>query len=124
MDITPALPKGHQTITGYGGGQFKVSGQSYATPILVFPDRTVLWDIKPGAPITLENLNVVLEEEGEIDLLLIGCGRAQSAIPQGIRTALKEVGIGLEIMDTGAAVRTYNVLATEGRRVAAALIAV
>ena len=64
MDITPVTPKGRQTITGYGNGQFKVSGQAYTTPILVFPDRTVVWDIKPGAAITLENLNVVLEEEG------------------------------------------------------------
>ncbi len=125
MDITPLTPKGRQTITGYGNGQFKVSGQVYATPVLVFPDRTVLWDIKPGAPITIESLNVVLEEEGEIDLLLIGCGKAQANLPpQKIRDRLKEVGIALEVMDTGAAVRTYNILAAEERRVAAALIAV
>lgn len=124
MDITPITPKGRQVITGYGNGQFKVSGQSYATPVLVFPDRTVLWDIKPGAAITLENLSVVLEEEGEIDLLLIGCGKAQSALPPKIRAALKDAGIALEVMDTGAAVRTYNILAAEERRVAAALIAV
>jgi len=124
MDITPLVPKGKQVITGYGNGQFKVSGQVYTTPILVFPDRTVLWDIKPNAAISLENLNVVLEEEGEIDLLLIGCTKSQMAIPPKIRTALKEAGIALEIMDTGAAVRTYNVVLAEGRRVAAALIAV
>lgn len=124
MDITPLIPKGKQVITGYGNGQFKISGQVYTTPILVFPDRTVVWDIKPNAAISLENLNVVMEEEGEIDLLLIGCGRSQQALPPKIRAGLKEVGIALDIMDTGAAVRTYNVLLTEGRRVAAALIAI
>jgi uncharacterized protein len=124
MDITPPAPKGKQTITGYGNGQFKISGEVYTTPVLVFPDRTVVWGIKPGAPITLESLNVVLEEEGYIDLLLIGSGKKQDVLPQGIRTALKEAGIALEIMDTGAAVRTYNILLTEERRVAAALIAV
>ena len=124
MDITPTIPKGRQVITGYGNGQFKVSGEVYTTPVLVFPDRTVMWSIKAGAPITLESLNVVVEEEGEIDLLLVGTGKKQDVLPQGIRTALKEVGIALEIMDTGAAVRTYNVLAAEGRRVAAALVAV
>ncbi len=124
MDITPVTPKGKQIVTGYGNGQFKVSGEVYLTPILVFPDRTVEWVIKPGAPITLETLSVVLEEEGEIDLLLIGSGKKQDVLPQGIRVALKEAGIALEIMDTGAAVRTYNVVAAEGRRVAAALIAV
>ena len=124
MDLTPPTPKGKQTITGYGNGQFKISGQVYAHPVLVFPDRAVLWDIKPGAPITIESLAVVLEEEGLIDLLLIGCGRAQAVLPPKIRAALKEVGIALEVMDTGAAVRTYNILLAEERRVAAALIAV
>lgn len=124
MDITPLLPKGKPTITGYGDGKFRVSGEDYPFSILVFPDRVVQWTIAPNAPITLENLNVVLEEEGEIDLVLIGCGKNQSIIPAGVRNALKEVGIALEIMDTGAACRTFNVLQAEGRRVAAALVAV
>ncbi|MDE3015982.1 MAG: Mth938-like domain-containing protein [Pseudomonadota bacterium] len=124
MDITPAIPQGKQIITGYGNGQFRIGGEVYSGPVLIFPDRAVIWGIKPGAPVTLANLGVVLEEEGEIDLLLIGTGKKQDVLPQGIRTALKDVGIALEIMDTGAAVRTYNVLLAEGRRVAAALVAV
>lgn len=124
MDITPLVPKNRQTITGYGNGAFKVSGETYPHSVLVFPDRTVQWTLSPGAPITLESLQVVVEEEGEIDLLLVGSGKKQDILPQGIRTALKEIGIALEVMDTGAAVRTYNVLLAEGRRVAAALIAV
>lgn len=124
MDITPAIPQGKQVITGYGNGGFKIAGQAYPHSVLVFPDRAVKWDIKPGAPITLDSLQVPLEEEGEIDLLIIGCGKKQDVLPQGIRTAFKEAGIALEIMDTGAAVRTYNVTLAEGRRVAAALIAV
>jgi uncharacterized protein len=124
MDITPLIPKGKQVITGYGNGQFKISGQVFTTPILVFPDRTVVWDIKPNVALSLDNLNVVIEEEGEIDLLIIGCSKAQQTIPPKIRMGLKEVGIALEIMDTGAAVRTYNVVLAEGRRIAAALIAV
>jgi uncharacterized protein len=124
MDITPLVPKGKQVITGYGNGQFKISGEVYKTPVLVFPDRTVQWVIKPNEPITLDNLSVVLEEEGEIDLLLIGCSKSQSVLPPKIHQALKAAGIGLEVMDTGAAVRTYNVVLAEGRRVAAALIAI
>ena len=124
MDITPLIPKGKQVITSYGNGQFKISGQVYTTPVLVFPDRTVVWTITKNAAISLESLNVVLEEEGEIDLLLIGCPKNQAALPPKIRIALKEAGIALEVMDTGAAVRTYNIVLAEGRRVAAALIAV
>ena len=124
MDITPVIPKSKQVITGYGNGAFKVSGETYNHSVLVFPDRTVQWTITPGAPITLESLQVVVEEEGEIDLLLVGSGKKQDVLPQGIRTTLNEIGIALEVMDTGAAVRTYNVLVAEGRRVAAALICV
>lgn len=124
MDITPLTPKGKQVITGYGNGSFKVSGETYLYSVLVFPDRTVKWTLAPGAPITLDSLQVVVEEEGEIDLLLVGSGKKQDVLPQGIRTHLKEIGIALEVMDTGAAVRTYNVLLAEGRRVAAALVAV
>ena len=123
MDITPVVSKGKQVITGYGNGQFKVSGQVYTTPILVFPDRTVQWTIK-GHNINAESLSVVIEEEGEIDLLIIGSGKQQMVTPNPLRAALKEVGISLEIMDTGAAVRTYNVVLAEGRRVAAALLPV
>lgn len=124
MDITPIIPRGKQVLTGYGNGQFKVAGEVYPHSILIFPDRTVKWDMTPQKNITLESLNVVVEEEGEIDLLVIGCTRPQMSIPQGVRTALKEAGIALEIMDTGAAARTYNVLLAEGRRVAAALVVV
>ncbi len=125
MDITPVTPRGKQTITSYGAGQFKISGEVYTTNVLVFPDRTVQWTIPTDAKnISVDHLSVVLEEEGEIDLLLIGCPKPMQAIPMGIRMALKEAGINMEIMDTGGAVRTYNVLLAEGRRVAAALIAV
>jgi uncharacterized protein len=124
MDITPLVPKTKPTITGYGDKKFRVSGEDYPFSILVFPDRVVQWTIAQDAPITLESLNVVLEEEGEIDLVLIGCGKSQSILPPIIRNSLKEVGINMEIMDTGAACRTFNVLQAEGRRVAAALVAV
>jgi uncharacterized protein len=122
MDVTPVATKGKQLITGYGGGQFKVGGEIYTTSILIFPDRTVEWTQASDKPISLENLQVVLEEEGYIDMLLIGCNKLQMNVPQGIRTSLKAAGINLEVMDTGAACRTYNVLALEERRVAAALI--
>jgi len=122
MDITPLVPKGKQVISGYGNGQFKIAGQVYTTPVLVFPDRTVQWVVNPNAALSLECLSVVLEEEGEIDLLLIGCPKHMTMLPPKIRNALKEAGIGLEVMDTGAAVRTYNMVLAEGRRVAAALI--
>ncbi len=122
MDITPTAAQGKQILTGYGGGQFRVGGEVYTRSIIIFPDRTIEWQMSTGKPITLESLDMVVEEEGYIDLLLIGCPKPQQLLPAKIRNALKEAGIALDVMDIGAACRTYNVLALEDRRVAAAII--
>ena len=58
------------------------------------------------------------------EILLIGCGPASALLAPAIRRMLEEAGLGVEIMDTGAACRTFNVLLSEDRAVAAALIAV
>lgn len=120
MDITPAIPKGRQLITGYGAGGFKVNHQQVEGSILICAQQTLPWD---GA-ITLESLAPLLTADMALDLLLIGTG-AKVAMPDiSLREALKVRKIGLEVMDTGAACRTYNVLMTEERRIGAALIAV
>ena len=124
MDITPLIPQGKQIITGYGDGQFRINGIVHKTSVLIFPGKTMLWSIAANAAITLESLAPIIAAADDVELLLIGCGKNQSILPPKIRNALKEAGIGLEIMDTGAACRTYNILLAEGRRVAAALIAV
>lgn len=61
---------------------------------------------------------------GKVDVCLLGAGPRLLPIPRALRTALKDAGVPTDPMDTGAACRTYNVLAGEGRAVAAALIAV
>ena len=124
MDITPTIPKSKQVITGYGAGQFKVSGTSYSGSIIVFPDRVIVWSMTENNTISLAHIVPVLEAEGTLDILLIGCHARQKAMPAQIKNTLREAGISLEIMDTGAAVRTYNVLLAEGRNVAAALVAI
>lgn len=124
MDITPLIPKGRQIITGYGGGQFRVNGIVHNASILIFPGRTLPWGIAANQAITLESLQPILAEKDNVELLLIGCHKSQFILPPKIKDAFKQAGIKLEIMDTGAAVRTYNVLLAEERRVAAALIAI
>ena len=71
----------------------------------------------------LEQFAAVIAAEPAVDVLLIGCGARIAPIPKAVRDGLRKAGIGADTMDTGAACRTYNVLASEGRRVAAALIA-
>ena len=66
----------------------------------------------------------MLASRGAVEFVLLGTGLIQGLPPRALRDGLKAAGIGLEFMSTEAASRTYNVVASEGRRVAAALIAV
>ncbi len=91
--------------------------------MLVFPDQSLAWDVSALADLTLESLSLVIDASDEIDILIIGCGAAFCDEPAGLRRGLRNHGIVLEWMDTGAACRTFNVLLAEDRRLAAALIA-
>jgi uncharacterized protein len=121
MDLTPLVPVGRQVIERYGPSGFRVTGVIYHSPVLVFSDRTVPWEATSASAITWESL-VPVVEHGEVQILLLGLGRSSSTVPATLRSALRAAGITLEAMGTGAACRTYNVLAAEGRKVAAALL--
>ena len=122
MDITSAVPAGLQIIQGYGDGGFRVGGVAVVGSVLVFPDNTRPWAITNPDEITIESLSIVLAEPPT--LLVIGCGDRFVPPSQNLLAALKEPGVALEWMDTGAACRTFNVLLTEDRAATAALIAV
>lgn len=126
MDLTPLIPAGRQIVESYGGGRFRVSGQVFEGSILVLTDRATAWPVADIALATLESLAAVADaaRAGAIDLLLVGCGARMAPLPPGLRQAFRAIGVVMEPMDTGAACRTYNVLMAEGRRVAAALIAI
>ena len=126
MDLTPLIPQGRQIVESYGDGKFRVSGTLFQSSILVFPDRTLDWPVADIRSLSLENLAPVITagENGSVNLLLIGCGPRMTMIPAALRASLRAKGIVIEPMDTGAACRTYNVLAAEGRKVAAALVVV
>ena len=118
MELVAVNPAGRQIIERYAPSGFRVSGVVYPGPVLVFPDRTVRW---AEAALTAESLAPVVEHGG-IELLLLGVGRRMVPVAASLRASLKAGGVGLEVMDTGAACRTYNVLLAEDRRVAAALL--
>jgi uncharacterized protein len=126
MDLTPLIPVGRQIIESYGDGRFRITNAVHEGSVLVFPTRTLSWDVREMSALTLPSLAPVAEgaHAGDIDLLLLGCGPRLAMVPRDLRSALRELGIVIEPMDTGAAARTFNVLMAEGRRVAAALIAV
>ena len=126
MDLTPLVPAGRQIIESYGDLRFRVTGTLHQGSILVFPNKTLAWIVGDIAALSVESLAAIRTAgtEGQVDLLLIGCGARLALIPKELRASLRAAGVVIEAMDTGAACRTYNVLAAEGRRVAAALIAV
>lgn len=126
MDVTPLVPEGRQIIEGYGNGGFRIGGTVHSGSRLVFPEHSEDWPITSFDALTIKALAPVIEagKARTVELLLLGCGPRLAPVPPAIRAALKEAGVGVEPMDTGAACRTYNVLMAEGRRIAAALIAV
>ena len=124
MDITPLLPEGRQLIQTYGGGAFTIAGVRHSGSVLVFPAETRPWPVAAFGDITAEGLQPVAEAGAQVEFLIIGAGAAAARLPDPVRDAFREVGVTIEVMDTGAAARTFNVLMLEDRRLAAALIAI
>ncbi len=112
-------------IDAYGDGGFRLSGARHEGSVLILQDQARPWSVTSMAELTPESLAEVLAVgRAEVEFVLLGCGRANALPPRAVRDALQKAGIGLEFMDTPAAARVYNVLTAEGRRLAAALIAI
>ncbi len=125
MDITPRLAAGKQVIESYGDGHFTVSGLRHEGSVLVTPERTLTWPVTDFELATPESLDFLKELEEPVEILLLGSGDSQAFLPPSRRQAFKDrLGVVVDCMSSGAACRTYNVLITEDRLVAAALIAV
>ena len=123
MEFTPIPSHDRQVVQGYATGGFRISDLEWWGPIIVFPTRTVAWAVSSVADFDLSGFGPVGEAtDPPIELLLIGTGRKMALLPSKLRADLRALGFGIEVMDTGAACRTYNVLIGEERRVAAALL--
>lgn len=122
MDITPQVDAGGQLINSYGDGGFRISGRRYEGSVLVLVDRVVPINVLRIDDLTPQFVDE-FEDESAPQILLIGCGDSMALVPNDVVAALRDRGVVVEPMDTGAACRTYNVLLTEGRRAGALLIA-
>jgi uncharacterized protein len=123
IDLTPLVPAGRQMIDRYGEDRFTVSGTVHHGSIIVFTDHTLAWPVRAITEVTLDSLQPILAVRESLEVVLLGCGARLTQIPRELRQMLRQSGFAAELMDTGAACRTYNVLAAEERKVAAALIA-
>jgi uncharacterized protein len=116
---------GRHRIDEYGGGGFRFAEMSHRGSILATPSGVRATPITQLAEIDAAVIDlVIVDPSGPPDLLIIGCGAELRPLPGALRSRLRDAGVGCETMATGAAVRTFNMLLDEGRRVAALLIAV
>ena len=125
MADSPGFVPGQYGIDAYGSGGFKFAGMSHRGSILALPTGIHAFQATTFAEITAETLAPLFKlPKGQVELLLVGTGTDLIPLPENLRVRLREAGIRSDPMATGAAARTYNVLLSEGRRVAAALVAV
>jgi uncharacterized protein len=111
-----------QVIRTYGPGHFLISDRDWREPVLVTPSITTPWPVTRAEELSAANVAAVKQGAAPAELLVVGCGSRSVFVPPAVRAALKEIGLSLEVVDTGSACRIYNVLLAEGRWVAAALI--
>jgi len=124
IEITPVAPTGVNLIRGYGKGGFRIgTGDHEPGSVIVFPGHRVQWQHPCVGEISTADLQPVIDAASDTDILVFGCGPTFCSPPKILRDGLRDHGIVLEWMDTGAACRTFNVLLSESRQVAAALIA-
>ena len=110
---------GALTVRWWRPGELRIGKDVWREPVLVTPEEVRPWALGDDEPVTLDHLAPLIEEQP--DIIILGTGEVQRFPDHDIVGKLLVKGIGLEVMDTGAACRTYNVLASEGRAVAAAL---
>jgi uncharacterized protein len=113
--------RNQNVILGYDAGSVSINHVTYTSSLIVCPDTIVEnWGLTAIASLGSEHLQPLLKLQPEV--ILIGSGQSLIFPPAETLRPLVESGLGYEVMDTGAACRTYNILMAEGRRVVAGLI--
>jgi uncharacterized protein len=111
-------------IEAYGKGGFVFAGMSHRGSLLCLPDSIWAWPVTSPGQIDTYSLERVFALANDIDTLIVGTGTEGWLPPSDLRAALRTLRIVLDSMQTGPAIRTYNIMIGERRRVAAALIAI
>lgn len=117
MRINEIRFDGPPPIDGYGPGFFRVGGVVHAGPLALLPSGLQAWG---GLP----DIAPFLAEAAGYDVLFLGMGAEIRGLDPALRAAFDAAGVGVEVMGTPSACRTYNVLLSEGRRIAAGLLPV
>jgi len=124
MELNPTATYPYQApIDAYGNGGFRFAEMSHKGSLLCLPDGMHGWRVLEGEVLDVGHFARVLASLRPPGFLLLGTGGTQVFPSPEVRAAFASAGLGLEIMSTGSACRTYNVLLAEHRTFAAALIA-
>jgi uncharacterized protein len=115
---------GQVAIDAYGAGGFRFAGMSHRGAILCLPSGVHAWTADADRPLVEDDFAAVFAEAEPIGVLLVGTGRDIRPLAAPLRAAFRARGITVDAMSTGAAVRTYNIMLAEDRRVAGAFLAV
>jgi uncharacterized protein len=119
----PHLPR-QAPIDAHGAGGFRFAGMSHRGSLLCLPDGIWAWPISAPWGLTDDSFALIFARADALDFFILGTGDTPWIMPEPMRRRFREAHISVDAMTTGPAVRTYNVMQLEGRRVAAGLIAV
>jgi uncharacterized protein len=108
-------------VRGFAGPQFVIDGNRYDA-VLLTPERAAAWSPPPRAELTIDDLAPLLALEPGPEFLLFGSGPTLARPPRALADQLLERGIGVEVMDSRSAARTWGVLRAEERWIVAALL--
>ena len=112
------------SLLAYGDGGFRFADGRREGSVLVVGDAVAAWSLTRLEDAAPADFDAVFAADPRPDFLLLGAGPRMARAPEPVRDRFRAEGVGLEVMDTGAACRLYATLMGEGRRFAAALIAV
>jgi uncharacterized protein len=110
-------------IDAYGAGGFRFAGLSHRGSLMCLPDGIWAWPVATPQAVSPATLALVFDRAARLDLFILGTGPEVWAVSPALRELFRGHSLKWEAMPTSAAIRTYNVLVAEGRRVAAGLIA-
>lgn len=119
----PHLPR-QALIDAHGAGGFRFAGLSHRGSLLCLPDGIWAWPVAAPGEMTAESLALAFDRADSLDFFVLGTGAQPWVTPEPLRARFREAHISVDAMTTGPAVRTYNVMLMENRRVGAALIAI
>ena len=124
MDVTLLVSKDRQLMESYGDGALKLSGDFCTAPVIIFPEHCFSFETFEAYESDFKKLREVFQKSDNPSMLLFGTGKNRCLLPKIEKEFVQQQNCVLDVMNTGSACRTFNVLCAEDRRVAAVLFPV